>query len=500
MNTLKKFHKIFKVTNHTQHVGPKSLFYVFNSGKNNKNYIEEAYKKGARGFFFRKEDIPNAKELKSKLPEAMFFEVNSNKPIFNMFAEHCAKTYGYPAKKIVVIGITGTKGKSSTAIIMSVYLKNFGYKVAMMSSAFHCINNDLFEAQLTTEKADYIHAFLSEALQKGVTHAIIEVSAQALSLSRMYGIAFDLIIFTNFYPDHLEFFGSDKNYFEAKTKIFENIKKNGTILYPSLDKKVSKFIKNFSKKNSFGIKYVPIDNSETNQRKFEITAKSIDGLSIKINNIASNMEYFLKTKLYGTHNAENIFVSYLAICNLLKNTLPNQWTKCFENFSNFSFIPGRGERYTTENNIKIYIDNVHNPLPFENILSDLKDQSEHLLVIFGCGGDRDYRRRKELAQIAEKYAREIFITEDNPRNESLENITENILSGFSKIDNVHIINDRILAIGKAMKLAKSNSIVALLGRGNSNLTIRGINQVDYGSDLEIIRSLGYNVTPVETTV
>ena len=215
--------KIFKVACHTDNVGAGTIFVAINGTKENGNsYIPVALSKGAKkivvevGTNFEENVLDQIKSFGAELE----FVDNTRKAL----AEISAREYGYPAKKLKIVGITGTKGKTTTTFLTEYILRISGYKTALLSTVKNIILGTEYSTTLTTCQPDYLNNFLFECVNSGVEIVVMEVAAQAFSLYRVYGIEFEVGVFTNFSQEHAEFYRSMDEYFASKAKIIEHLK------------------------------------------------------------------------------------------------------------------------------------------------------------------------------------------------------------------------------------------------------------------------------------
>ncbi|MFH1644353.1 MAG: UDP-N-acetylmuramoyl-L-alanyl-D-glutamate--2,6-diaminopimelate ligase [bacterium] len=421
--------KLYPVTCHTDNVGPCSTFVVIQGYQHDgAKYIEQAIKKGALKIVL---DVKQQKTLIKQDGIEYIFVENTRK----VLADLSGKSLNYPSTKLKIIGITGTKGKTTTTYLIEHILKQSGFKTALLGTIKNKILDFEIQSERTTPQSDFLHIFFDQCVKNNVDFVVMEVSSHALSLDRIHGIEFDTIGFTNLAPEHLDFYKNMNEYFQAKFKIFDHIKLNSPIVINSDDKWGQKAIKKLSVKNLNLIQFSKND--------------------VKIN--SKNMP--------GEFNEYNITMSFL-ICKQLKISEE----KIIGAIKNFDGIPGRMQKHILKNNAHAFIDYAHNPSSFEASLKALKKLNSNLIVVFGCGGDRDKTKRPIMGNIAAKYAKKIILTDDNPRFEDREQIIKEIYAGIcqSKQKNVLCIPDRKIAIKKAVELSNEDSLIAILGKGHEN--------------------------------
>lgn len=476
------FSSTFEITLHTDHVGKGSIFYACSGEKYNEfHFIPLALEKGASTIVI---------SINSIIPEYIIELIEKYNATIHYTEESPRKKIGYDLKKkyqnlfklLKIIAITGTKGKTTTTFFCAHLLKKLGYKVAYLSTIQNSIQDLIFSTTHTTREIDYIYAFLENCIKNSIDYVVMEVSAQALTKNRIYGIPFDGIIFTNFSSEHMEFYKSLEDYFFAKKLILDYRRStNVPLIYSKDDIKVSTYIENYiDEKNRVSVGKSNQSNYVINSmdNKFDFLEGSIcspEGLSYKIN---------IKT-ICGNYNLYNIgFV--LALINQLENKKID--LKLMEKInSTFEEVPGRTQRIVLKNGVRVCIDYAHSEESFSVVLSALRDMTKDLIVVFGCGGDRDKTKRPKMGRIAKKYSNSLYITSDNSRTEDPISIINDICSGIEEIDNfVKIIINREQAIKESILSAKKDSIVAILGKGHerSQLTISGEKKI---SDIDIVK-------------
>lgn len=405
-----KLPKTYPVTCHTDHVGQGSTFVAINGFENDgTKYIDLAIKKGATKIIVE----------------------NTRKAL----AELSSKALNNPAEKLKIIGITGTKGKTTTTYLIDHILKEAGFKTALLGTIKNKILDFEIQSERTTPQSDYLHMFFDQCVKQKVDFVVMEISSHALSLDRVHGIKFDTIGFTNLASEHLDFYKNMENYFAAKCKIFEHIKPNMPIVINSDDKWGQKVVK------------------KLNNNKFNLIPFSKDDIKINC------------PTLFGEFNTYNIIMAFLICKNL--NIPTNQILNAIKTFPG---VPGRMQKHVLKNKSQAFVDYAHNPSSFKAALKSLKNLNSNLIVVFGCGGDRDKTKRPIMGSLAAQYAKKIIVTDDNPRFENNEQIIKEIINGIdkSKQKNVLCIPNRSLAIKKAVELSNENSIIAILGKGHEN--------------------------------
>lgn len=455
----------YKVAAHTDNVGAGSTFVAIAGTKQDGvSYIETALERGATTVVLE-HDTQLSAELQQKLERILSYRVeNTRKALANLSAH----AYDYPSKKLKIIGVTGTKGKTTTTYVLEHMLKTAGYKTARLSTVSNAIGTTEYPTQLSTQQPDYLHMFLHECVEQGVQWVIMEVTAQALSLHRVEGVEFDAILFTNFSQEHGEFYATQQDYFAAKASIIKQLKRSGILVLNGDDTLVSSL-------RSF-CPYAQLSSL----KDITLIGASKAGISAYIDQLV-----FENSQLLGTFNLHNIHMAYLVAHRL--EIAPERIQQAV---STFAGVPGRLNKYPLTQDVVAYIDYAHTPSSIKAVLSTLRSETEQLIVVFGAGGERDPVKRPFMGGIAVEYADLVILTTDNPRSEDPVTIMDHIVAGITddKKPKVHIEYDRAAAIAYAYAQARAGAIIALLGKGPDEYQL--VNGVKHHfSEREILQSL-----------
>ncbi len=374
------------------------------------------------------------------------------------FAKICANWFGNPAKRLVIIGITGTNGKTSVSYMLKNILEKNGHKVGLVGTVQNMIGDEVLPSKNTTPSPYEMHSIFSLMEKAGCSHCVMEVSSHALDQNRVYGITFDAGIFTNLTQDHLDYHLTMDNYMLAKKKMFKNSK----IAIMNYD---DDYFKDMSSDLSCPI----VTYSATNELA-DYTAKNIelkpDSTSFLLSGIGELGR--IKTHIGGKFTPYNAMSA--AVCALKLGV--SMETVC-DAFSLMTGVKGRAEVVPTGKDFTVIIDYAHTPDGLENILKTFDEcEKNRVIVVFGCGGDRDRTKRPKMGAIAAAFADYCIVTSDNPRSEEPMSIINDILDGMkdSKVP-VDVIENRVEAIKKAVQIAQKGDIIILAGKGHETYQI-----------------------------
>lgn len=359
-----------------------------------------------------------------------------------------ALLYGFPSRKMTVIGITGTKGKSTVVEMASRILEEAGFKTASMSSIRFKIGEkeELNMLKMTMPGRFKIQKFLRQAAKENCKYAVIEVTSEGIEQFRHKFINFKTAVFTNLFPEHIESHGGFENYRKAKLNLFKAVK--NTHIINADDDNFKYFTDSPAKqKYFFGIK---------NQATATVLAEETKGSSFKVQNVVFNLN------LLGEFNIYNALV---AICIGLSEGVSLE--VCKRALEKINKVPGRME-IVIEKPFKVIVDYAHIPDALSKVYETL---SGNLICVLGsCGGGRDKWKRPALGEIASKYCKEIIITNEDPYDEDPSQILSQIKSGISNsqfpTSNFYEILDRREAIKKALQLAKPDDTIIITGKGS----------------------------------
>ena len=375
--------------------------------------------------------------------------------------------YDYPARAMRVIGVTGTNGKTTTTYMLREIFLRAGFSVGLIGTIQILIGDESFPNPNTTPNVIDLQHVFAEMRARQIQVVVMEVSSHALAENRVAGIEFDTAIFTNLTQDHLDFHKTMDNYLRAKAKLFDAVsrkgrKQNKTAVINVDDAASGELLNHcLCKKISYGVK-----NSG------DICAENIivraDGTRFEIRGTFDTLE--LNLHVTGMFNVYNVLASIGAA--LAENIRPDVIKNALENFHS---VPGRFERVFADAPFTVIVDYAHTPDGVENVLQTAAQIADgKILTVFGCGGDRDNRKRPIMGKIAAQLSDVVIATSDNPRTENPEKILDDIEAGIREVigeKNYERIPDRRTAIFRAIELAKAGDVVLILGKGHENYQI-----------------------------
>ena len=430
-------------------------------------FIESAIENGATAIA-----VEEGFDLKSvKFPKDMTIVMAPNTRELLAIASN--NFYKNPSKRFKLIGVTGTKGKTTTTFMIKEILEKAGKKVGLIGTVATYINGERQgDSDRTTPESLELQKTFAYMVEQGVQYVVMEVSSQSLKLHRVDGCEFDLVVFTNFSEDHI----SEKehpdmqDYFESKLKLFHMCKKGFTNIDDLHGAKIpAMFLDN-------DIIGYGIDNSGNVLAKDITVTNSYVDFKVKI----TDRNERVKVDIPGRFSVYNALAA-ICVCKELGVT-PETIKEALLEVK----VPGRSEMVTNKLEIPIMIDYAHSPESLENILKAVSSYTRgRVISVFGCGGDRDSRKRPIMGEISGKIADYTIITSDNPRTEEPQAIVNQIEEGIKKTKGKYeVIVDRKEAIEKAIKMANKNDIIILAGKGHE--PYQEINGVKHPFDERII--------------
>jgi len=427
-------------------------------------YISDVIKKQANAVLIDK-------ELDNYSKKITYIKVNDSRKAMARIAKNF---YEDPLEKIELIGVTGTNGKTTTTYLIKDILNRSGYKTGLIGTIEVYDGEKSLNASRTTPESLDIYKYLAKMRDNKVKYAVMEVSSHALALNRVDTMEFKIAIFTNLTQDHLDYHKTMQKYAEEKVKLFKKIKKDGTAIINNDDEYSSFF------KNNTTIEIITYGIEQNCDLKATDLELALYGVSFKLNNIKYNLH------LTGQFN---IYNSLAAIGTALSLGIDEKTIK--KSLESIEGIPGRFETINADQDFTVIIDYAHTPDSMINVLESLKNfKHGDIIIVFGCGGERDKDKRPKMGKIAVKYGDYVVVTTDNPRSEDPEVIIEEINVGIteSEYDTDYIIKeDRKDAIIHAINKAQKNDVVIVFGKGHETYQVFADKTIDF-NDKEVATS------------
>ncbi len=413
-----------------------------------------------------------------KLPKKLEKKVSYLKVENSQFAlgEIASLWYDEPSKKLKLIGVTGTNGKTTIATLLNQLFTNLGYFTGLISTIENKIGAQSIKATHTTPDALSINKLMSDMVENGCEYCFMEVSSHALHQGRTAGLDFDGGIFTNITHDHLDYHKDFPSYIKAKKIFFDNLKKEAFALTNLDDKNGMIILQNCkAQKYSYSIQSL-------GDFKARIIENQINGLNLIID------EQDVWFRLTGSFNAYNLLAIYGTA-----TILEQEKQEVLSVLSNLHSVNGRFDHFLSPEGIVAIVDYAHTPDALLNVLktiNDIKQGAERIITVVGAGGNRDKTKRPEMAMIAADYSDQVILTSDNPRFEKPDDIIEDMKARLNHKQGLKTIaiSKRDEAIKTAFAMANPKDFILIAGKGHE--TYQEIEGVKYHfDDKEVITNL-----------
>ena len=468
------------INHHSQKVKKNSLFVAIKGHRLDGNFfVSDAVERGAIAIVTEK-------------------EMNVDSDITQVIVKNCRialsklsnRFYGKPSGKIKVIGVTGTNGKTTTSYLIKSITGNAAKNkktgqlttrtshTGLIGTIEYLIGDHSIPARETTPESVVTQEFLSQMVKLKSDVAVMEVSSQALVQHRTDDIDFYAAVFTNLTPEHLDYHHSFENYREAKSRLFTGLSDKAFAILNADDDASRFFIQN--KKNNviwYGIKNL----ADVECKHYKLLSESTEMVvSYKENEMA------ITIPLIGLHNVYNVLAAIA--CGIV---LDIDFYSITKGIGMFRSVPGRLEQVQSGQDFKIFVDYAHTADALEAVLKSLncaRQRGQRILLVFGCGGDRDREKRSVMGDVASRLADTFWITNDNPRSEDPMEIIREIESGIKPNATYFTQPDRKMAIKDAITTAKRNDMVLIAGKGHETTQTIGDNVFAF-DDRVIIKGL-----------
>ena len=446
------------VTANSKEVKPGSIFFALKGAKfDGHDFIKGAFAAGASKVYA---------EHDTGVPGVIVLGDKTRKKL----GELASEMYGHPSHRLMMIGITGTSGKTTTSYLIHHLLEENGIPTARLGTNGGFFKGKEVETANTTPDALTLQKWFKEVEDLGAKAVVMEVSSHALDQDRSYGVAWDSACFLNLSPEHLDYHPTLEEYFQAKALLFN--------LHADFSRGAGKHPKLFSNVDSKeGARLVQENPSVLPWS----VSKQVQGLKSTASGIEGTIQIGDQTApfqcpLFGKFQMENILGAVSVVTSLGVN-----FKAVCAALSSFAGVPGRMEQIQNAHGLQVFVDYAHKPEALEKVLLAIQPeagQNYPILTVMGCGGDRDKTKRPVMGEIATRLSEHVYLTSDNPRTEDALQILKEIEGGIRK-KNYEVIPDRRAAIQKAIQDAKSGSLILIAGKGHEDYQILGTQKIHF---------------------
>jgi UDP-N-acetylmuramoyl-L-alanyl-D-glutamate--2,6-diaminopimelate ligase len=436
----------------SRRVQRNGLFFALRGKKfDGHNFIGQAIEKGASVIVAERDDSPAA------AGGATCVLVENTR---QAMADLSAVFYGFPVRKLKLAGVTGTNGKTTTTFLIQHICEKAGLRCGLIGTVRYQIGERILPAARTTPESLDLQELLAQIANAGCRAAAMEVSSHALAQDRTRGLEWDVAVFTNLTQDHLDFHGTMKNYFEAKARLFSQLaeqqKKRKPVAIINIDDRYGEQLLGKIDRKVSLVTYgmgVRADFRASNYRmEFGGTSYQLD---------AHGKSYLVRVPLIGRFNVANSMAALAAA-----NSLGIGLREAVMSLAKSPQVPGRLEMVPVKRQFQIFVDYAHTPDALLNVIKTLGElEPRRLIVVFGCGGDRDQAKRPLMGQVVDLNADYAIVTSDNPRKEDPERIISQVEKGL-RSNRYEKIVDRTAAIARAVTLAQPHDIILIAGKGH----------------------------------
>jgi len=460
------------ITSDSRRVNDGTLFCCIRGVKDDGHkYVQEALFQGAKALLCES-------RLEARVPQIIVPSVRK------VMGYPAAEIYKHPSQNMTMYAITGTNGKSTTAYMIRSILNASGEKTGILGTIIYSDGNREIKADRTTPESPDIQRWLAAMVKNGCRSCVMETSSHGLVQGRLGGCLFDNAVFTNLTPEHLDYHGSIKDYFEAKKKLFSDFAKKSFSGGVNVDDPYGRELYEILRPHviPFGLEKVPEEGLSAEHIRMDMEGISFDLLlpgRQKVKDIFIPMT--------GKYNIYNGLASIAATYSMGIST-----DAVRSGFESLPKVPGRLEKYLFSNDVCCIIDYAHTPDALRNVLVTLREVTGNKLkVVFGLGGNRYQKNRPLMGQVAARYADEVTVTMDNPRDEDPADIASQILEGITQtVDRKcleRIILDREEAVRNTLSGAGAGDVVVVAGKGPETHIIWGNKRIPYNDTKTVLK-------------
>jgi UDP-N-acetylmuramoyl-L-alanyl-D-glutamate--2,6-diaminopimelate ligase len=468
--------EVRKLQYDSRHVEPNDCFVAIRgTGTDGHKFIEPAISKGASVIVLQNEAaLPDALSMHAGVVKLVV--PDSRKALAMMSANY----FDHPSRKLTMVGVTGTNGKTTTTHIVRSILEAAGQRVGLIGTIEYKIGDTVIPATHTTPESLELNELLARMVQSGCTSISMEVSSHALQQSRVYGLEYDVAVFTNLTQDHLDYHGTMDEYFRAKRLLFEGLTPDACAVTNLDDEWASKMtIPSATSRLTYGIT-APADVWASD------VELSMRGTSLTVN--FKGRQTAISSPLVGRFNVYNILAAFTAGLAL---DIPRETIAT--GIANVKSVRGRFERIPSPKGWTAIVDYAHTPDALEKCLRAIHDvlptkNRGKVITVFGAGGDRDRTKRPLMGEVVSSLSDLSIVTSDNPRTEDPQRIIDDIVRGITNSAEAIQVLDRRAAIKKAIGLAGRGDVILIAGKGHEDYQVIGKEKRHF-SDREIVEEL-----------
>ena len=428
------------------------------------NFITDCVAKGAKAVLLSK------KEFLPSQPDGVTYILTNDAD--EALGQMASKWFGEPSKKLTLVGVTGTNGKTTIATLLYKLTRALGHKAGLLSTVGHDVDDQSVPATHTTPDALELNALLAKMVAAGCSHAFMEVSSHSIAQRRIAGLDFDGALFTNLTRDHIDYHKTFDNYRDTKKRLFDDLKPTAFAVTNKDDKNGLVMTQNCK-----AAVYTYSTRAMADYRA-QILEEGFDGMLLQLD----GQEVFVP--LVGRFNVSNLLCIYGAAINLGFDKI-----EILRVLSTLTPVNGRFETIRSPKGWTAIIDYAHTPDAVDNVIQTINEiRKGKLFTVVGCGGNRDKGKRPMMAQIAKHGSDQLILTSDNPRDEEPDDILRDMAAGLTdeELRSTLIISDRESAIKTACTLAQANDVILVAGKGHEDYQIiKGVKH--HFDDHEIVR-------------
>ena len=465
--------KVSAICADSRKVIPDSVFVALR-GKttDGHGYLKSAVEKGAQVLV-----VEGTEQLKNIPFQGMICVVPDTREVLSMLLN---EFYDFPSEKMFCVGITGTNGKTTVSNILSFLFSHCGWRTGSIGTIQNQFGEWREKSALTTPDSTKLYQLLDRFYCEGAQAVVMEVSSIGLDQQRVKGVDFNLGVFTNLSEDHLDYHSDMSSYFQAKKKLFEtnlsSVKTNHFLAVLNLDDSYG-----VSLAREIQVPYISYGEKEA-RFSWEILSNDLYGTLFKLYFDKKEMDVHLP--IPGIYNVSN---AVAALCCVYATGFPLEEAVCA--LKDFPGVPGRMQRVCPDYLPLVFVDYAHTPKALEAVLSLLqqkKAKNSRLIIVFGCGGQRDHEKRPLMSQVVECFSDRVFLTSDNPREEDPLSIINDCMKGVSNKKKFIVELDRKQAIRQALEYSQKEDVILIAGKGHEREQIIGVERYPF-SDEEVVK-------------